>query len=103
MVLHPRHRADCYDLFTAPHETGCVAFRRPRLAVCELEPEAARTRRTWNAQLTYLLELCLGYHPPDFDDPRTVEDWRTLLSPCAFRVREGEDWNPFTCLWRKAP
>jgi hypothetical protein len=101
MVLNPRHRADCYDFFTEPHETECVAFQGPADVIYELERDAVRTGRTWNTQLTYCLGLCLGRHRTDFDDPRNVEDWRTLLTPCAFRVREGEDWNPFTCLWRK--
>ena len=101
MVLHPRHRADCYDFFTAPHETHRVQFDGPADAICELERGAARVGRTWNAQLTYVLELCLGYHPSDFDDPRSVEDWRTLLRPCRFRLSEAKDWSPFTCLWRK--
>jgi hypothetical protein len=103
MVLHPRHRADCYDLFTAPHETECVAFQGPAGVIAELERDAARTGRTWNAELIYVLEICRGYHPSDFDDPRSVEDWRTLLSPCAFRVNEAADWSPFTCLWRQRP
>jgi hypothetical protein len=103
MGLHPRHRADCFDLFTAPHETECVAFQGPTDAVCALERDAARAGRTWNAQVTYVLEICRGYHPPDFDDPRSVEEWRALLAPCEFRVSEGADWNPFTCLWRQRP
>jgi hypothetical protein len=98
MVLHPRHRADCYDLFTAPHETESVQFQGPALAVCEFEHAAARAGRTWNSQLTYVLGLCLGKHPPDFDDGRTVEDWRTLLAKCAFRLSEAENWTSFTYL-----
>jgi hypothetical protein len=103
MVLNPRHRADCYDFFTAPHETNSVQFQGPALAVCELERDAARAGRTWNAQLTYCLGLCLGRHRTDFDDLRSVEDWRALLAKCEFRVREAEDWSPFPCLWRKTP
>jgi hypothetical protein len=101
MGLHPRQRADCYDLFTAPHETHSVQFQGPALAVCELERDAARTGRTWNAQLTYCLGLCLGRHRTDFDDPRSVEDWRALLATCAFRMSAADAWSPFTCLWRR--
>jgi len=104
MVLHPRHRADCFDLFTAPHETNAVQFQGPALEIGALEREAARTGRTWNAQLTYCLGVCLGQHRTDFDDPRSVEDWRTLLGPCEYRVRDTVDWSPFTCLWtRRTP
>jgi hypothetical protein len=103
MVLHPCHRADCYDLFSTPHETERVQFDCPAAVRSELERDAARTGRTWNAQIRYCLTLCLGYHQPSFDDPRSVEDWRALLSPCAFRVRETEDWSSFTCLWRQRP
>jgi hypothetical protein len=103
MVLNPRHRADCYDFFTAPYQTASVQLDGPADVFGEIEHAAARTGRTWNTQLTYVLELCLGKHLPDFDDERSVEDWRTLLRPCAFRLREAEAWNPCTCLWRKTP
>jgi hypothetical protein len=49
------------------------------------------------------LTLFLYNHPPDFDDGRSVEDWRTLLSRCAFRFSEAEAWTPCTCLWRTTP
>jgi len=49
------------------------------------------------------LELFRGYRPPDFDDERSAEDWRTLLRLCRFRLSEAEDWNPFARLWRKTP
>jgi hypothetical protein len=101
MVLNPRHRADCYDLFTAPHQTASVQFDGPAAAIGEIEHAAALAGRTWNTQLTYVLELCLGYHPSYFDDGRSVEDWRTLLGPCRFRLSEAGDWSPCTFLWRK--
>jgi hypothetical protein len=74
-------------------------FDGPVAVISAIEHAAARAGRTWNAQFTYVLELCRGYHPTDFDDGRSVEDWRTLLSPCRFRWSEAEVWNPFTCLW----
>ena len=101
MVLHPRYRGTCADFFVAPHQTERMHFDGPVAVIGTIEHAAARTGRTWNDQLTYVLELCLGYHPSDFDDGRSVEEWRTLLSPCAFRFSEAEAWNPFTCLWRK--
>ena len=103
MVLNPRHRADCYDFYTAPHETNSMQFDGPADAIGTIEHAAARAGRTWNTQLTYVLELCLGDHPSDFDDGRSVEDWRTLLSPCRFRFSEAEAWRPCTWLWRKTP
>ena len=103
MALHPRHRGDCADFFADSDQTEHVQLDGPRSAIGEIEHAAARAGRTWNTQLTYVLELCRGYHPSDFDDERSVEDWRTLLRPCRFRLSEAEDWNPFPCLWRKTP
>jgi hypothetical protein len=101
MVLNPRHRGDCADFFVATHQTHRVQLDGPADVIGEIEHAAALAGRTWNTQLTYVLELCLGYHPSDFDDGRSVEDWRTLLRPCRFRLSEAKDWSPFTCLSRK--
>ena len=101
MVLHPRYRGNCADFFAAPHQTAYVQLDGPANVIGELEASAARAVRTWNDQLTYIVELCLGYRPSDFDDTRSVEDWHMLLSPCRFRTSEAEDWIPFMCLWRK--
>jgi hypothetical protein len=101
MVLNPRHRADCFDLFTAPQETNSVQFQGPQLAIAALERDAARAGRTWNAHLCYVLEICRGAQPPDFDDPRSVEDWRAMLGTCEFRCNTAADWSPFTCLWKR--
>ena len=103
MVLNPCHRGDCADFFVTPHQTEHVDLKVPADVLGELEHTAACAGRTWNTQLTYIVELCFGDHPPDLDDGRSVEDWRTLLSRCAFRVSEAADWTPCTCLWRKAP
>lgn len=99
MVLHPRHRGTCADFFVAPHQTECMELDGPRSVIGVIEHAAASAGRTWNAQLTYVLGLCLGDYPSDFDDARSVEDWRALLSPLSFRFSEAEDWRPFTCLW----
>ena len=101
MVLNPRHRGDCGDFFVAPHQTHRVQLDGPAGVIGEFEHAAAQAGRTWNTQLSYVLELCLGYHPPDFDDGRSVEDWRTLLAKCAFRLSEAEDWTSFTYLQAK--
>jgi hypothetical protein len=101
MVLNPRHRADCYDLFTAPHQTASVQFDGPVDVIGEIEHAAARAGRTWNDQLTYVAGISLGHHPTDFDDARSVENWRALLGTCAFRFNEAEDWSSCTCLWKR--
>lgn len=103
MVLHPRHRGDCSDFFVVPGHTARIEIDGPRAVLGELEHEAARAGRTWNTQFCYVLTLLLGYHPPDFDDGRSEEDWRTLLRPCTFRFSDAEAWIPFTCLRRKTP
>lgn len=103
MVLDPRHRGDCADFFAAPDQTARMEVDGPCAAIGELEHAAAKGGRTWNAQLDYVIKVCLGDHLPDFDDGRSVGDWRTLLRPCRFRWMEEEAWTPFTCLWRKTP
>ena len=103
MGLHPRYRGNCADFFADPHQTARVQFDGPADVIGDIEHAAAQALRTWNTQFTYVLELCRGYHPPDFDDPRSVEDWRTLLSRCRFRGSEADAWASFTCLWRKTP
>lgn len=101
MALHPCHRGDCAEFFVAPHQTEEMQLDGPVTVISAMEHAAARAGRTWNTQLTYVLGLCLGYHPPDFDDGRSVEEWRTLLAPVRFRFHEGQDWRPCTCLWKK--
>jgi hypothetical protein len=39
--------------------------------------------------------VCLGSHLPDFDDAHSVEDWCTVMGPCAIRVSGGADWISF--------
>lgn len=89
--------------FVDPHQPARMQVDGPADAIGEIEHAAARDGRAWNDQFTYVLGLCLGDHSPDFDDGRSVEDWRTLLSRCAFRFERGVAWSPFTCLWRKTP
>lgn len=101
MVLHPRHRGDCADFFAAPDQIARVQLDGPVAVIGAIEHAAAQAGRTWNDQFVYVVGLFLGHHPADFDDGRSVEDWRTLLSPCRFRCNEGEAWSPCTCLWRK--
>ena len=97
-MLHPRHRADCGDFFVAPDQTDRIDFKVPADVINDLEREAFRAGRTWNDQLTYVAEVFLGRRPPDFDDPRSVEDWRTLLRSSLYRLTEAGDWLPFACL-----
>lgn len=103
MRVNPRHRGDCADFFSTPQETARIEFDAPVEVIGEMEHAAAKTGRTWNTLFTYVMGICFGKHLPDFDDPRSVEDWRTLLSDCNFRLRETEGWKPCTCLWRRAP
>jgi len=103
MVLHPRHRGNCADFFVDPDQTERLELDGPRSAIGELEHAAARAGRTWNTQLTYVMEVCLGDHLPDFDDGRSVEDWRTLLSRRRFRFSEAEAWSSFAAMRRRTP
>ena len=102
-MLHPRHRGDCAEFFVPPGKTARIEFDGPVDVIGEMEHAAARAGRTWHAQFTYVMGICLGYHPPDFEDNRSVADWRTLLSECNFRTMETGGWAPFTCLWRRPP
>ena len=105
MRVHPRHRGTCADFYATPEQTARIELDGPVATIniikYAIEHEAARSGRTWNTQFAYVISLCLGHHLPDFDDGRSVEDWRTLLSPCEFRTGETGDWRPFTCLWWK--
>ena len=103
MRLHPCHRGDCADFFSTTQQTECIDLDAPVSTIGEIERAAAQAGRTWNDQLTYLVELCLGDHLSDFDDRHSVDDWRTLLSRCKFRLGETECWIPFTCLWETTP
>jgi hypothetical protein len=100
MVIHPRYRGNCAEFFVAPDQTEGVQLAGPVTVISGIEHAAARAGRTWNTQCTYVLGVCLGYHPPDFDDGRSVEDWRALLAPCRFRCSEAEPWSPCTLMWR---
>ena len=95
MVLNPRHRGDCAEFFVAPDQTESLQFDGPADAIGAIEHAAASTGRTWNDQFNYVMGVCLGYHLPDFDDARSVEDWRTVMGPCAIRESGGADWTSF--------
>ena len=104
MMLHPRHRADCSEFFDGLHQnTKRVDFKAPDDVISEIGLAAARAGRTWNDQLGYIAELFLGRRPPDFDDARSEEDWRTLLSPSMLWIPEAGGWIPFAGLGRRAP
>jgi hypothetical protein len=79
MRPHPRHRGDCADFFATAQQPARIALDAPVSSISE--HAAALAGRTWNDQLTYVIDLCLGDHPPDFNDERSTEDWRTLMSP----------------------
>jgi len=98
MVLHQRHRGDCADFFSTPQQTGSVEFLAPIDVISEIELAAARAGRTWNDQICYIAELFQGRRPPDFDDERTEDDWRTLMSPSRVWIDKEGCWVPFTCL-----
>ncbi len=98
MVLHPRHRGDCAHFFVAPQQTERIHFDGPVAVINAIEHAAARAGRTWNDQFTYVMGICLGMHLPDFEEARSVEDWRALVSECAFRFSEGEAWRSFAAM-----
>lgn len=102
-MLHPRHRGDCSEFFRSPHLTESVQLDALRSTVSDIEHAAAKAGRTWSEQLTYILEVCLGKHLLDFDDPRSTEDWRMLMTPCRLRWSGMEEWYPCEHLWRRTP
>ena len=102
-MLHRRHHGDCAEFFRSPQLTEPVQLDAPRSTIHELEHAAARANREWNAQFNYILGVLLGKHPPDFEDPRSTEDWRTLMMPCRLRWGGVEEWYPASCLWRQIP
>ncbi|HSF67703.1 MAG TPA: hypothetical protein VLA67_09790 [Nitrospiraceae bacterium] len=96
--MHPRHRGGCADFYYAPHQDERVDLKVPVDVRGELELAAARAGLTWNDQLCYVGELFLGLRPPDFDDPRSVEEWRTLMSDSLVWIDTEGDWVPFNSL-----
>ena len=103
MVLHPRHRGNCADFFSSSDQTEFMQLDLPVTVLSALEQAAARAGRTWNDQLCYIVKLLLGDHLPDFEDARSVEDWRTLLSRCQFRFSEAQAWSSFAAMRRMTP
>jgi hypothetical protein len=101
--MHPRHRGDCADFFVTEKQPARIQLDGPRSVIGELERASAKAGRTWNDQLTYVFEICFGYHLPDFEDGRTAEDWRTLMSQLNFRFSEGESWSSFAAMRRMTP
>lgn len=103
MRVQPRHRGDCADFFSSSDQTEFMQLDLPVNVLSAMEHAAARAGRTWNDQLCYIVKLLLGDNLPDFDDGRSVEDWRTLLSRCRFRFSEGEAWRSFAAMRRMTP
>jgi hypothetical protein len=101
--MHPRHRGDCADFFAAQNQTNRIDLDAPGSTIGEIEHAAAKAGRSWCDQFTYLMGVVMGSHLPDFDDARSVEDWRTLMNPCRLRLRKAEAWIPCACLWGNTP
>jgi hypothetical protein len=93
-----RQRADCADFFVTSKLNKALNIQMPTDLFGELEREAALLGRTWNEHTNYIMRILLGHLTPDFDDARTVEDWRTRMSPCMFQLTEGGEWIPFTVI-----
>ena len=100
-MLDPRHRVDCADFFRAPHQRDHLNFKIPVNVISEIELAASRAGRTWNDQICYITGIFLGWRTLDFDDARSVEDWRTLMTGSMVQLDEAGKWFPFNCVGRK--
>ena len=98
MILHPRHRSDCADLFWAPHQIHDMDLQAPDDVFSEVEHAAARAGRTFNDQIAYIGRLLRGVHAPDFEDGRSVGDWCALMNQAKVYVPEVGVWVSFTCM-----
>lgn len=59
-----------------------------------MEEAAERAGRTFNAQLEYVINVCMGDRAPHADDGRTEEEWRSLFGQLEYRWTEEEEWAP---------
>ena len=100
-MIEPRHRADCAEWFSSPNQTEYVLLDMPVSGRSAIEHGAAKAGRTWTDQFFYVLARCRDERLPDFDDVRSVEEWRTLLMSSSYRFNETEEWTRLSCLWRK--
>ena len=59
-VRAPRHRADCFDFYRRPRDTGVDRLAYPPDVIEVLENTAEQANRTWNEQLIYVIQVCRG-------------------------------------------
>lgn len=103
LLRSPQHRADCSELYCEPDESERMALRGPNAAIHAMESAAEQAGRTWNSQLQYVVEVCLGDRTPSSDDGRDADDWRATLAGLEICVDEGGTWIPLPTPSRQTP
>ena len=92
--IPPKSRGDLSHFYFPPHEAGRLALRVHDEVLHAVEQAATKANRTFNQQLAYVLQVCLGLSPVTADDERSAGDWQALLDQIDVRLEEDEPWVP---------
>lgn len=101
-VRSPQHRAECFDFYRSPRDTGLIDWRMPPDVIEVLENTAEQANRTWNEQIIYVIQVCRGECLPSADDRRTVQDWQALMAETETRLRACEEYILFFVFFNSA-
>lgn len=101
-VRPPKYRADSIEWFHDPKADSKIDFQGSREMYAALEEAAERADRTFNDQVRYVLRVCRGDVATDFDDERSVREWRDLIGEMRMQFNDGDEWIPCRVLFPDA-
>lgn len=87
------------EWFHDPEHGSTILFRAPRDVYEALEEAAERTGRLFNDQLSYVITACMGIRALDFSDPRSLNDWCSIIARMELQFHEGEEWIPCSVMF----
>ena len=92
----PLHRADCTDFYRDPTEDQPIKLQGPLAVLHALELASVQAGRTFNAQLLYMIDVCLGDRAVSADDDRDARSWRAMFAQFEMWVDARAEWVPCT-------
>ena len=95
LTREPRFRAECAEFFHE-QEDEQFSFLGPEAVIEALEDAAVKSGRTFNGEVCHVLSICFGHQQPTLDDPRSVSDWRAMMSQCNFLTDEKSNGSPWS-------
>lgn len=98
-VRHPKYRADSIEWFHDPTADRKIDFTGPQDVYAAIEEAAERADRTFNDQLLYALRVCRGDVAIDFDDERSVLEWRDLMGQMKMQLNSVDEWIPCSVIF----